>query len=99
MTTKSLHPETIALHGGSYRKDEFKQSWSTDASNVEDMKQIFKTVKKVSLVSSKDKLFSLLFYLICAYNIDISIYILFVVNIIDNSNLQILHNAEITKIC
>ena len=21
MTTKSLHPETIALHGGSYRKD------------------------------------------------------------------------------
>ena len=22
MTTKSLHPETIALHGGSYRKDE-----------------------------------------------------------------------------
>ena len=21
MTTESLHPETIALHGGSYRKD------------------------------------------------------------------------------
>ena len=26
MTTKSLHPETIALHGGSYRKDESTNS-------------------------------------------------------------------------
>ena len=26
MTTKSLHPETIALHGGNYRKDESTNS-------------------------------------------------------------------------
>ena len=26
MTTKSLHPETIALHGGNYRKDETTNS-------------------------------------------------------------------------
>ena len=26
MTTKSLHPETIALHGGSYRRDESTNS-------------------------------------------------------------------------
>ena len=26
MTTKSLHPETIALHGGSYRKDQSTNS-------------------------------------------------------------------------
>jgi hypothetical protein len=34
MTTKSLHPETIALHGGSYRKDEInKLSCCTNLSN------------------------------------------------------------------